>query len=203
MFCPLWHNQWEQNDATWFIQQSSISAPNQISTFSALGDPTFQRPRVPSPVYQLLSQSSPYQSVLPRSGATRLNQPAGPEPFERARSRLQIEFSLFRDLGDPATRESSSGGARRRSIVGGNLTRVLSTLYLPKLVIRGRGLQTFKSAGRLSRRLLNTFCAPRFVQPEFGVTWFIPDSAARKSQRRQARRAGAPPPETTTPLPRR
>ena len=148
MFCPLWHNQWEQTDATWFIQQSSISATNQISTFSALGDPTFRRPRVPSPVYQLLSQSSPYQSVLPRSGAPRLNQPAGPKPFERARSLLQIEFSLFRDLGDPGTRESSSGGARRRSIGGGNVTRVLSTFDLPKLVIRGRSLQSCDSTGQ-------------------------------------------------------
>ena len=170
MFCPLWHNQWEQNDATWFIQQSSISAPNQISTFSALGDPTFRRPRVPSRVYQLLSQSSPYQSVLPRSGATRLNQPAGSEPFERARSLLQIKFPLFRDLGDPPARELGSGGARRRSIVGGNITRVLSTLYLPKLVIRGSSLQSFKSAGRLSRRLLNALEAPRFARLEFAVT---------------------------------
>ena len=121
MFCPLWHNQWEKNDATWFIQQSSISATNQISTFSGLGDPTFRCPRVPSPGYQLLNQSSPYQFVLPRSGATRLKQPAGPIPFNRARSLLQINFSLLRDFGDPATRELSSGSARRWSIVGGEL----------------------------------------------------------------------------------
>ena len=155
MFCPLCHNQWKQNDATWFIQQSSTSATNQISTFSGLGDPTFRCPRVPPPGYQLLSQSSPYQFVLPRSGATRLNQPAGPEPFARARSLLQIKFSLLRDLGDPVARESSSGGARRRSIGGGNVTRVLSTLYLPKLVIRGRSLQRCESAGQLVRSVLN------------------------------------------------
>ena len=163
MFCPLWHIQWEKNDATWFIQQSSTSATNQISTFSGLGDPTFRCPRSRSPGYQLLSETFRLPNVLPCSGATRLNQPAGPTPFERTRSLLQIKFSLFRDLDDPTIRESSSGNTRQRSNVGGNITRVLSTLYLPKLVIRGRRLQTFESARQLPRMAMNAFCAPRFV----------------------------------------
>ena len=104
MFCSLWHFQWDKNDATWSIQQSSTSATIPISTFSGLGDPTFRCPRVPPPGYQLLSQSSPYQFVLPRSGATRQNWPAGPGPFERARSELQLSFlasSDFRRSGHP------------------------------------------------------------------------------------------------------
>ena len=155
MFCPLCHNQWKQNDATQFIQQSSISATNQISTFSGLGDPTFRCPRVPPPGYQLLSQVFRLPNVLACSGGTRQKRPAGPTPFDRARSLLQIKFSLFRDLGDPAARELSSGGARRRFIGGGNVTRVLSTFDLPKLVIRGRSLQTCESAGQLVRSVLN------------------------------------------------
>ena len=163
MFPSLCQIQWAKKDATWSIQQSSTSATNRFSTFLGLGDPTFRCPRVPPPGYQLLSQSSPYQFVLPRSGATRQNWPAGPEPFERARPLLQIDFSLFRIFGNPATRESSSGGARRRTNVGGNITRVLSILYLPKLVIRGRSLQTFKPTWLISRRLPSSFGAQRFV----------------------------------------
>ena len=121
-----------------------------ISTFLGPGDPTFRCPRVPSPGYQLLSQSSPYQFVLPRSGQTRRNQTAGPCPFERTRSLLQKSFTTFQLFRDPAARKSSSGGARRQTNVGRNRTRVLSILYLPKLVIRGRSLQSFKSAQQLS-----------------------------------------------------
>ena len=150
-----------------------------------------------------MSQTFRLPNVLPRSGAARQNRAAGPTPSERARSLLQIKFSLFRELGDPDTRESSSGSARRRSIGGGNVTRVLSTLYLPKLVIRGRRPQTFKPAWLISRRVPNPSCAQRFVQPEFAARDFIPGTAPRKKQRRQARRAGAPSPETTAPLPHR
>ena len=117
-------------------------------------------PRACSRGYRLFIKKFRLPNVLPRSGATMLNQPAGPTPFERTRSLLQIKFSLLRD---PATRESSSVDARRRSIVEGNITRVLSTLYLPKLVIRGRRLQTFESARQLSQMVLNCFCAARFV----------------------------------------
>ena len=102
-------------------------------------------------------------NALPCSGAPRQNQPAEPTPFERARPLLQIKFSLLRDFDDPAIRESGSGSTRRRFNVGGNITRVLSTLYLPKLVIRGRRLQTLESARQLFRRALNHFWRARFV----------------------------------------
>ena len=46
--------------------------------------------RVRPPGYQLLSHEFRLPKVLPRSGATRLNQPAGPKPFERARTLLQV-----------------------------------------------------------------------------------------------------------------
>ena len=117
-------------------------------------------PRACSRGYMLFIKKFRLPNVLPCSDATRQNRTAGPEPFERARPLLQIKFSLLRD---PAIRESSSGSARRRSIVGGNITRVLSTLYLPKLVIRGRRLQTFKSARQFLRIAINCFCALRFV----------------------------------------
>ena len=120
-------------------------------------------PRVHPPGYELFIKKFRLPNVLLCSGATMLNQPAGQTSFERARPLLQIKFSLFRDFGDPAIRESSSGSARRRSIVGGNITRVLSTLYLPKLVIRGRRLQTLESARQLPRMVLNCFCASRCV----------------------------------------
>ena len=101
MFCPLWHIQWAKKDA---IQQSSTSATNQISTFLGLGDPTFRYPRSRARGYQLLSQTFRLPNVLPRSGATRQNWPAGPGPFERARPLLQISslsFSEFRRSGHP------------------------------------------------------------------------------------------------------
>ncbi len=141
--------------------------------------------------------------VLPRSGQTRRNQTAGPCPFERARSLLQKSFNMFQLFRDPPTRKSSSGSARRRTNVGRNRTRVLSTLYLPKLVIRGRSLQSCDSTRQRVRRVPGPFNAQQFVQPEFGHRDFIPGTAPRKKQRRQARRAGAPSPETTTPLPHR
>ena len=102
-------------------------------------------PRACSRGYMLFIKKFRLPNVLPRSGPTRQNQPAGPTPFERARPLLQIKFSLLRDFGDPAIRESSSGPARRRTNVGGNLTRVQSISDRPKLVVRERRPKCFES----------------------------------------------------------
>ena len=101
--------------------------------------------------YRLFIKKFRLPNGLPRSGATRLNQPAGPTPFERTRPLLQIKISLFRDLDDPAIRESSFCTTRRRTDVGGNITRVECICYRPKLVVRKRRTRSFDSTPHLGK----------------------------------------------------